>query len=210
MNKKPPLFLVVEGIDGSGKTTAVNHIAKNLQQSGQSVKVVRSMGSGEIGHAIRELLLNDYFNEYESSVACCLAILDAYKTAVKYLQQGHNVIMDRFIGTYYAYNATANKEVLAPSIFDTVFIHPDILTRQPLCYIYLDVDVDTAKARMADRLHLTRFDKESEEYYQNLIKGFNEFSTLCGTADWKTINNNQSLSKLHKQLDSILDTIQGV
>ena len=201
------LLIAVEGIDGSGKTTAVDYVSKALRKNGHSVKVVRAMGTGEIGHVIRELLLKEYFTPEEGSLACALAILDAYKTALLYLDQGHTVIIDRFIGTYYAYNLTANQERLAVSLFDLLFKDKTILHRPPDGYIYLQVTAEQAKERMQARTCLSHFDEASLVYTEHLITGFTAFAGLI-EQDWMIIDNSDTLTYLHHQLDAALNRLE--
>ncbi len=204
-----PLLIACEGIDGSGKTTSVEYLSKILRQKGHSVKVVRAMGSGEMGHIVRELLLKQYFTPDESTLACALAIMDAYKTALKYIDEGHTVILDRFIGTYYAYNNKANEERLAAPMFQLLFAHDEVITRHPDRYVYLSVDIQAAKERMGQRHQaLTHFDEADLPYYERLQEGFQEFSIHYTGPEWVHVDNNHTVSYLQQQLDAILQSLE--
>ena len=57
MKKIPQGFLLVlEGIDGSGKTTLAQRLAHMVQQHGYDVVVTREPGGTEFGKNLRQLL----------------------------------------------------------------------------------------------------------------------------------------------------------
>jgi len=51
-------FIVVEGIDGSGKSTMVSHVANELRRRGRQVLRTREPGGTAISEQIRALLLD--------------------------------------------------------------------------------------------------------------------------------------------------------
>ncbi|MFA0731210.1 MAG: hypothetical protein LKKZDAJK_001991 [Candidatus Fervidibacter sp.] len=53
------LFITVEGIDGSGKTTVTNAIAERLRKEGFSVVVTAEPGGTPLGERLRGLLLHE-------------------------------------------------------------------------------------------------------------------------------------------------------
>lgn len=54
---KKGLFISIEGLDGSGKTTLIGGLAAALQAEGHEVVVTRNPGGTPLGLAIRKLLL---------------------------------------------------------------------------------------------------------------------------------------------------------
>ena len=205
---KQPLLIACEGPDGVGKTTSVDYLSKVLRLQGHTVKVVRAMGSGEVGHVVREYLLKQYFTADQGSLACALAITDAYRTALKYLEDGHSVILDRYIGTYYAYNLKGNQERLAPDLFELLFTDDTIISRKPDVIFYLTMDNDAAKQRMLERQQeVTHFDKANEAYRQRLLEGYMDFSIRYTGSEWVVIDNNHDLPYLYQQLDTELTNL---
>lgn len=205
---KQPLLIAFEGPDGVGKTTSVDYVSKILRGQGHTVKVVRAMGSGEVGHIVREFLLKQYFTSDQGALACALAIMDAYRTALTYLEQGHSVILDRYIGTYYAYNIKGNQERLAPDLFELLFTDDSIITHKPDIIFYLTVGNDTTKQRMLNRQQeSTHFDKADQAYRQRLLEGYTDFSIRYTGAEWVVIDNNHDITYLQQQLDEELSNL---
>src|SRR5436305_11629473 len=56
----PPLFIVLEGIDGSGTTTQLDRLAAHLAARGRRVHATREPSAGPIGRMLREILLGGH------------------------------------------------------------------------------------------------------------------------------------------------------
>ena len=52
------VFITLEGIDGSGKTTQARLLAERLESDGHRVCATREPGGSEAGEAIRDVLLS--------------------------------------------------------------------------------------------------------------------------------------------------------
>jgi dTMP kinase len=52
------MFITLEGIEGSGKTTQVDHIARFLNSNSLDVTVTREPGGTPLGRKIRSILLD--------------------------------------------------------------------------------------------------------------------------------------------------------
>jgi len=52
------MFISFEGIEGSGKTTQINHMVKFFQNNGHDCVITREPGGTRIGEKIRAILLD--------------------------------------------------------------------------------------------------------------------------------------------------------
>ena len=52
------IFVTVEGIEGSGKSSVISFLSRFLRKKGFKVKVFREPGSTKIGEKIRDILLD--------------------------------------------------------------------------------------------------------------------------------------------------------
>ncbi|MDD2214321.1 MAG: dTMP kinase [Oscillospiraceae bacterium] len=100
-------FLSFEGVDGSGKSTAVNRLARFLEQQGLTVVRLREPGGTVIGEQIRDLLLDT--NSRGMTPVCELYLYAASRAQLVQevirpaLQQGDWVLCDRYTDSTMAY-----------------------------------------------------------------------------------------------------------
>jgi dTMP kinase len=101
-------LIVLEGIDGCGKTTQTDLLAEALTAAGKTVRRVREPGGTRLGEQVRALLLDP------ATQACPVAELFGYLTAraqvchevlAPALARGDWVLMDRFWPSTIAYQA---------------------------------------------------------------------------------------------------------
>lgn len=203
-----PLFLSIEGCDGSGKSTAIDYINTYLQQRGRRTIVLRAMGSGIVGEKVRECLFDHYLTDTIAAVACATAILDAYKNAYEYLNNGVSVIMDRGVPTYFAYNVIANKDPGAGIILSQLLNSNVLIPRKPDKTFYIDIDAEQAINRIQIRQgELTHLDTKPIEYFETVIKSLVDFlSTYPQYHGW-LIDNRKDVTSMQKQLSINLDNL---
>ena len=103
---KPALFIVIDGPDGSGKTTQAARLAEHLRNGVRKVLVLREPGATPAGEAIRDLLLDP------DTDVTPLAEMLLYQAARAQLvervirpalEQGTTVLLDRYAYATVAY-----------------------------------------------------------------------------------------------------------
>ncbi len=97
----PSMFLVLEGIDGSGKSTQAKLLAEYIQKElKKQVLVVREPGGTELGEKLRSILLDsseDLAPETEMFLFMAARSHLARTRILPALNQGQVVLSDRFI-----------------------------------------------------------------------------------------------------------------
>ena len=63
MYKKKPLFIVLEGVEGCGKSFQSLRLFNNLKKLGIKTLLTREPGGTKSAELIRNLILKDYFNK---------------------------------------------------------------------------------------------------------------------------------------------------
>ena len=157
------LFIVFEGIDGAGKTTQVELLAKNLQNMGREVSLSAEPTALESGKAIRRAL-SGAEKKSECQMAAMFVLdriahnIDAENGIEALTSRGIDVISDRYYYSSLAYQgaATDYKWVKAMNIGSPEIRRPD------LC-IYLDLTPERSLERISRG-------RESVEIYENLEK----------------------------------------
>lgn len=167
------LFVSIEGSDGSGKTTVVHHITKELEKRNIPVISSREPGGIRISEKIRDIILDSENSEMSSATEALLYaasrsqhIDQKIKPA---LQEGKVVICDRFVDSSLAYQGYARglgiDEVYSINLFAIKDAIPDLT-------IFLDINAETAKKRVEAREHLDRLELEKEEFHQKVKQGY--------------------------------------
>lgn len=157
---------MVEGADGSGKTTLISNLEAYLKNKGLKCIVVKAIGSGVLGENIRNFWLTPLKKEVQLPAevfSMISAVCDSFYTAEKLIHEGYHVIMDRGFLSTYAYQLYYNKHktkvdlynFLEKTLVDTVknvLLQPDIV-------IYCNITPLAAEANIATRANLNAMDR---------------------------------------------------
>ena len=102
------LYIALEGVDGSGKSTVAAALAERFEAEQSDVLVVREPGGTPVGEAVRGLLLDsDELGVWAEVFLFAAQRAELVRTVVKpALQRGTRVISDR---TYYSSIAYQGK-----------------------------------------------------------------------------------------------------
>ncbi|NIA06939.1 MAG: dTMP kinase [Actinobacteria bacterium] len=106
-------FIVIDGPDGSGKTTQLSLLAEYLGSLGLSVVTVRDPGGTDIGEAIRQILLSPAHQAMTARTELLLytaARLQLWLERIApTLKAGSCVLSDRWIYSTCAYQGSAGE-----------------------------------------------------------------------------------------------------
>lgn len=105
-----PLFIAIEGTDGSGKSTQARLLAERLTAAGQKVHATFEPTSGHIGKLLRSILKGELKADQKAIAALFLAdrldhIQNETDGLLKKLAEGHTIVCDRYYFSSYAYHS---------------------------------------------------------------------------------------------------------
>ncbi|HSV62497.1 MAG TPA: dTMP kinase [Chthoniobacterales bacterium] len=175
-------FITFEGSEGCGKSTQVKRLAARLEQAGIRTLVTREPGGTAIGEKIRDLLQfapESFAMTPETEVLLFEASRAQLvrETIQPAIEQGTVVISDRFFDSTTVYQGVARK--LSPEIVTTLNAFAVGNTRPDVTFI-LDIDVETARARMLRRIRPVavkdRMEEEPIEFYERVCDGYRELA----------------------------------
>ena len=177
------MFVTLEGPEGAGKSTVQALLAERLRAEGREVVQTREPGSGEVGAAVRNVLLHG--GELEPWTEVFLFLADraehVAKTIRPALERGAIVLCDRHADSTVVYQGHArglDVEVLRRlNTLATGGLKPDLT-------LLLDIDpeIGLKRAKGADRL-----DREPLEFHRRVREGFQKEATL-EKGRWRTID----------------------
>ena len=163
--KWPGVFLVFEGIDGTGKSTQIKKLASRLEGAGERVVVSREPTDGPHGRKIRESASTGRMSPQEELEAFIRDRTDHLRELVMpALREGRVVILDRYYFSTIAYQGAA------PEVMEALFPMPDLV-------LVLDLEPAVALARIRER----RGESPNEfEHMEGLQKARAIFRSMLG------------------------------
>ncbi|EOE1184358.1 dTMP kinase [Proteus mirabilis] len=186
-------FIVIEGLEGAGKTSAIQTVVDTLKQQGiTDLAFTREPGGTPLAEKLRELIKQGIKGEKVTDKAELLMLYAARVQLVENvikpaLAQGKWVIGDRHDLSSQAYQGGGRgiDKTLMKSLRDTVLtdFKPDLT-------LYLDLDPAVGLARARARGELDRIEKESMDFfyrtrerYQALAKEDTSIITIDASQD---------------------------
>lgn len=167
-------FVVIEGPEHCGKTTVIKAL-RDLVKFEPDAKVMftREPGGTQLGDQIRTILLSKD-SEIDPLAEAYLYAASRAQHVVqinKWLDEGYTVISDRFVYSSYAYQGIA-RGLGVGTIFDINKVAlQDII---PDYIFYLQIDMDTYRARKRNITDLDRIELEGEEFFQKILNGYDD------------------------------------
>lgn len=139
-------FIVIEGLDGAGTTTQTERLCADLRARGLEVVRTNEPTSGPIGRTIRAVLRGEDNTPAKESLPWLFAADRAdhlARVVAPAVARGAWVVSDRYVPSSLAYQSLDHPLAQIVALNET-FRAPDLL-------IMVDIDVDTALARIAAR-----------------------------------------------------------
>ena len=167
------MFAVIEGIEGSGKSTLQAGVAEALRARGRSVITTREPGGSPLGDAIRALFLapGPAIDPVAEAMLVNAARAQHIATLIRpALQRGEIVLCDRFVDSTLAYQGYGRGLDLA-MLRSLCALAVGTLVADMT--IVLDCDPSLSRRRLAERgLAHDRLEGENVDFYERVRGGF--------------------------------------
>ena len=168
-------FITLEGGEGSGKTTVLDLVYKELSALGYSVLVTREPGGIPIAEYIREIILNPNNTQMEKRTEALLYAAARRQHLIEViapaLERGQIVLCDRFIDSSLVYQGHARgigmEEVMAINHFAIDDLFPELT-------LFFDVEPEEGLARIAqnEKREKNRLDLEKLTFHKKVYEGY--------------------------------------
>lgn len=180
MERKQGMLITFEGIEGSGKTTQINHLARYMGKIGKKMIMTREPGGTAIGAQIRSILLNPKNKNMDPNTELLLYMADRVQHArekiLPSLASGALVLCDRFFDATLVYQGFARG-------LDTALIqnlHRMLLGNlTPDVTILLDLNPEIGLERAWAQINQktrsgseTRFEEEVLSFHKKVRSGY--------------------------------------
>ena len=202
--KNKGYFISFEGIDGSGKSTQIQRLAKFLEALGLNVIITREPGGSVGGEEIRNLLLQGNVDRWSAETEILLftaARRDHLERIIlPALEEGKIVICDRFADSTRMYQGMRgpNLRNLVDSLNEKVIkFDPDLTI---LIDINPEISLQRAKSRKTVEERFEDFGVELQMKMRKLfIELAKEFSNRI-----EVVNGQQSVDNLTQDICSLV------
>lgn len=192
------MFLVFEGIDGSGKETQVKMLAERLRKTGHKVETLDFPDyKSEPGKKIGQYLNHEIKMTNEEFAALYSEDRKLHQAKIReWLDNGTIVLADRYAYSNLAYQLVNGVDCDYLLSLDKGEIFPEVV-------FFVDTDVDEVIRRMDNSRKKDKY--ESNKMY---LKGVSDmYKRICegnvevfGRAKWIRIDGNKSIDEVQKDI----------
>ena len=201
---KKGLFITLEGIEGAGKSTAVDFIEDFLTKEGHDVIKTREPGGTAIGEQIREILLKNENQTltYDSELLLVFSARAQHTQEVilPALSSGKTILCDRFTDASYAYQG-GGRDIDASRInLLEKWVQEDL---RPNLTLLFDLDVSIGMQRTKKRSDADRFEREEINFFEKIRNTYLE-RAKNEPQRFRIINSASSLESVKEQIITIL------
>ena len=169
------MFIVLEGPDGSGKTTQITLLKEYLESLGKECLITREPGGTRIGEAIRRIILDPEYTEMSDvtemllyAAARAQLVHDKIGPAI---EEGKIVISDRFVDSSLVYQGIARG--LGIDTVDRINA-PGIGRYRPDLVFFIDIPEEEGIARKMQQKKLDRLEQQSIDFHHMVSMGYRQ------------------------------------
>lgn len=200
------LFIVMEGTDGSGKTTQINLLKEYLEEAGYECLITREPGGTVIGEEVRQLILNPEHKEMSPVTEMLLYAASraqlVHEVIGPALEEGKIVISDRFVDSSIVYQGIARK--LGISTVSAVNA-PGIGIYRPDGIFFIDLSEEEGLRRKKEQKNLDRMEQEGIDFHHMVSEGYRK--VLSGRPEVMKIDGGRSIDTIQKKIRNHVDEL---
>ena len=202
------MFVVFEGVDGSGKTTIINEVYKHFNEMDSmrgQVAATREPGGNPISEQIREIILSKNNSEITPITEMLLFAASRSQfiqsTLKPLLKSSKLVLSDRYYYSSLIYQGHVNSiyaETLATNSIATEGVEADIT-------FFIDVPYSEIERRLNCRSQSNRLDCQGDWYYKTIIEGYWKLSD-----NMMVIDGDRSIESIVRDVVEIIEIKLGL
>lgn len=202
------MFITLDGIDGSGKTTQLGVVRQWFEARQLPVVFTREPGGTALGEALRDLLLSP--NTHVSLHAETLLMFAARQQHLDEvifpaLQQGLHVVSDRFTDATFAYQGggrgVVDEKIAQLESWVQGSLKPDLT-------IILDVPLEVSVARIEGSRKKDRFEQEQASFFERVRTAYHQ-RAASAPERYALIDSNQPREQTQAEIEAVLNRLFG-
>ncbi|QRF74193.1 putative thymidylate kinase [Candidatus Micrarchaeum sp.] len=182
------VFIVIEGIDGAGKTTQAKALCASLSKLGYDVVEEREPTNGAIGKFIRQVLGEKVNLDLLSLQLLFVADRNEHMKALKHAIKSSIVICDRYYYSTIAYGEASGADRKYLESMNSIFPVPDKT-------FFIDLNPEKAVERIASsRTEREIFEKL--DFMEKISKSYSKFTE----PNIEHIDGDKDITEISKEL----------
>ena len=174
----PGLFISFEGIDGAGKSSHIDGLAKAFTDQGRVVTLTREPGGTPLAEKLRAMVLNDPMDPLTEALLIFAARRDHVLNVIEpALARGNVVLCDRFTDASFAYQGAGRDFDLDVLLrleqwVQSVPAESTGKLRQPNLTIWFDLNPAIAAERLAGARVPDKFESQPQAFFEKVASGY--------------------------------------
>ena len=204
---KKNLFIVLEGIDGSGKSSQIKLMEEKLTAAGHKVATTLEPSTGYIGSLLTDILTGKVKTDHRVIAALFAAdrlehITNPTTGILHLLAEGYTVISDRYYFSSYAYNGyySGMDWVIALNKQCSSLLRPDL-------NIFIDVPPEVSMARIRANRQTTELFEKLETLTKVKAQYFEAFEQLKNEEQIFITDGNRPLQEIASDIWNKVSTL---
>ena len=209
------MFITLEGLDGSGKTTQIERLAAWLRRRGHEPVLLRQPGGTATGDRIRQILLDARTAGLAPMAEMALLFADRAQAIAQIIQPaltaGKIVLCDRYTDSSEAYQGggrqLGSSRILAMHAAACDNLQPDLTL-----LLLPSLEASLRRARHRNHRHTNahgtdenRFERESDEFYRRI---YTAYEAIAAREPHRVVvlRDDASIEHIHQQILHIVAT----
>ncbi|HBB29088.1 MAG TPA: dTMP kinase [Clostridiales bacterium] len=201
------LFIVLEGPDGSGKSTMANMIGEYYKNEGREIVFTREPGGTKISEQIRDIILDNNNIEMAYTTEALLYAASRAQHVAEFikphLEQGKVVISERYVYSSIVYQGIGRKlgiqKVKEINDFAIDGLKPDLV-------LFFDINPEKALNRKLSQGNGDRLENEEIAFHESVYEGYKEI--LKHYDEIVSINADKNVNELFYDIKSIINNLE--
>ncbi len=200
------LFISIEGMDGSGKSTQIKLLVDYFEKNGHNVVLTREPGSTKLGEKIRDLVLDKEHMEMHHITEVLLYAASRAQLVNEVikpsLDQGFVVICDRFLDSSLVYQGIGRgisiDDVLKINSYGVNNIFPTIT-------FYLDISPSLSLERKKKVASLDRIELQDDSFHHQVYEGYKLIAEMFKDRV-QVIDASKTIEEIHSNIINIINS----
>jgi dTMP kinase len=197
-------FISFEGIDGAGKSTHIDALARALRAQGRALTLSREPGGTPLAERLRALFLNEPMDAMTEALLVFAARRDhVTRVILPALQRGEVVLCDRFTDATFAYQGAGrgfDLEIL--STLERWVQSANGTLLQPDLTFWFDLPAAVAATRLVGARIPDKFEAQPQAFFENVARGYAQ-RLAADPARFARINADQTAAAVWQEVQQV-------